>query len=399
MLGVTTMRSYEATHAFLDFSLDIRRFSPSLWMMLGEASSKWDHIAGAPLEPQEAANLHRLYLAKGAAATTAIEGNTLSEEEVIELLEGRATLPPSQNYLRNEVQNIVNAFDWMIEKLGSGADGRIDSAFLQELNRLVLKDLPLDADVVPGEFRQVIVGAGTYKCPAPEDCDFLIQKYSESLNNFPTDLLNPRAYAIIKAIFAHIYFVWVHPFRDGNGRTARLIEAYILLSANCPTPVAHLLSNYFNRTRSVYYQKLDEARLGGQGPVPFIEYAVTGLVEGLREQIQRIRNYQWEVSWVNYVHKFFHDSDGQASKRRRQLVLCMPKEGIPITTRLKNLPAEIRLLYGDKSNMTYSRDIHFLEQAELICQSEGKYHAARQRILAFLPWRKDFEETVALAAE
>jgi Fic family protein len=393
------MRSYEQTHAFLDFSLDVRRFEPTLWVLLGEASSKWDHIAGTPLEPAEAMKMHRLYLAKGAAATTAIEGNTLSEEEVIELIEGKATLPTSQAYLKNEIQNILDAFDAMIERLGEGGNKIIDVPFLQELNRLVLKDLPLEADVVPGMIRQTVVGAGTYRCPPPEDCAYLIQKFCDALNDFPMFGKDPRCCAIIKAIFAHIYFVWVHPFRDGNGRTARLVEAYILLSANCPTPVAHLLSNYFNRTRSLYYQKLDEARLGGNGPIPFIEYAVTGLVEGMREQIQRIRNYQWEATWENYVHKFFHEFDGPAHKRRRKLVLSLPREGVPITTRLKNLPAEIRLLYGDKSNMTYIRDIHYLEGAELICQNSGRYIAARQKILAFLPWRVDIAETVSLAAQ
>jgi len=77
----------------------------------------------------------------------------------------------------------------------------------------------------------------------------------------------------------------------------------------------------------------------------------------------------------------------------------MPDQGVPATTKLKNLPADIRILYGDKSNMTYVRDIHYLEEAGLICQLDGHYYAARQKILAFLPWRRDFEETVALAAE
>ena len=56
---------------------------------VGEAVSKIEHIAGVPLEPESARALHEVYLAKGALATTAIEGNTLSEEEVREHLKGR----------------------------------------------------------------------------------------------------------------------------------------------------------------------------------------------------------------------------------------------------------------------------------------------------------------------
>lgn len=58
-------------------------------MLLGEACSKCEHISSVPLQPKTAAYLHQLYLAKGALATTAIEGNTLSEAEVVKHLEGK----------------------------------------------------------------------------------------------------------------------------------------------------------------------------------------------------------------------------------------------------------------------------------------------------------------------
>ena len=74
------MRTYETTHPWLTFQLDLRKARPQLWMMLGEAQSKCEHIARVPLRPQIAQELHQVYLVKGVLATTAIEGNTLSEE-------------------------------------------------------------------------------------------------------------------------------------------------------------------------------------------------------------------------------------------------------------------------------------------------------------------------------
>ena len=93
---------YKQTHPWLSFTLDTGRFSPKLWMMLGEAQSKCHHIAGVPLQPDTAKELHSLYLAKGALATTAIEGNTLSEEEVKKQIAGVLSLPPSREYLARE---------------------------------------------------------------------------------------------------------------------------------------------------------------------------------------------------------------------------------------------------------------------------------------------------------
>ena len=101
------MRTYEQTHPWLSFSLDLRRMPWTLWALLGEARSKCDHISQTPLRPETAEQLHMLYLAKGALATTAIEGNTLSEREVVDILKGESQLPASKQYLATEINNIA----------------------------------------------------------------------------------------------------------------------------------------------------------------------------------------------------------------------------------------------------------------------------------------------------
>ena len=48
------------------------------------------------------------------------------------------------------------------------------------------------------------------------------------------------AEGILKATLAHLYIAWIHPFGDGNGRTARLVEFMLLSRAGVPSPSAHL---------------------------------------------------------------------------------------------------------------------------------------------------------------
>jgi len=72
---------------------------------------KCEHISGVPLRPSVARQLHMIYLAKGVLATTAIEGNTLTESEVLQHLEGKLELPPSKEYLSKEIDNIIEACD------------------------------------------------------------------------------------------------------------------------------------------------------------------------------------------------------------------------------------------------------------------------------------------------
>jgi hypothetical protein len=103
------MKTYEQTHPWLKFDADFSALSPSLWIILGACQSKCEHIALVPLRPDTRQKLFNIYLAKGALASTAIEGNTLTEQQVLQHLEGRLTLPPSQQYLQKEVDNIVKA--------------------------------------------------------------------------------------------------------------------------------------------------------------------------------------------------------------------------------------------------------------------------------------------------
>ena len=92
---------------------------------------------------------------------------------------------------------------------------------------------------------------------------------------------------------------------DGNGRTARLLELAILLEAGLPQPTCHLLSNHYNQARPAYYRQLDRASKAQNGPYGFIAYALTGFVDGLQDQKRLIREHQWQVAWVHFVHESF----------------------------------------------------------------------------------------------
>ena len=131
--------------------------------MLGECQSKCEHIAGVPLRPDVAENLHRIYLAKGALATTAIEGNTLSEKEVLQVLNGDLKLPPSREYLKQEIDNIVGALNGIWKQVGSGTLPALSVKELEHFNKLVLEGLSVEEGVLPGKIRTHEVGVARYR--------------------------------------------------------------------------------------------------------------------------------------------------------------------------------------------------------------------------------------------
>ena len=388
------MRTYEKTHPWLDFKLDVRELDYTTWLLLGEAVSKIEHIAGVPLDPESANQLHAMYLAKGALATTAIEGNTLTEEEVREHLKGHLQLPPSRQYLTREIDNIVAACNNIGEGVIRGDSDPVTPGEIKGYNHLVLKDLPLQEDVVPGELRSHSVMVGRYRGAPAEDCDFLLRGFCEWLNGLvlPKGLEQP--YSILVAIAAHLYFVWIHPFGDGNGRTARLIEFRFLLRAGFPTPAAHLLSNFYNLTRTEYYRQLDQAGRSGGRMDKFIAYAIQGLVDQLREQLAVIRRMQWDTTWRNYIYERF----GKGSithLRRRRLVLGLSKitdeQGWVNRADIPDLSPRLAREYSSKTARTLSRDINAVVRMGLVERDGRKVRARKDLILAFLPARRQAE--------
>jgi len=386
------MRTFEKTHPWIKFHVNLAEVSPEFWLCLGEASSKCEHLARVPLRPDTAKKLHQLYLAKGAAATTAIEGNTLSELEVLRAVEGTLQVPPSKEYQKQEVENIITACNQIGQQLDAGMLPLLSAELIKAYNRQVLLNLPPGEDAVAGEYRKHSVLVGNIYRGAPwEDCEFLVGRLEEWLNG-PEFSAKPGlelVNAIIKAVLAHVYLAWIHPFGDGNGRTARLIEFHLLLSAGMPSPAAHLLSNHYNETRSEYYRQLDLANKSGGNLLPFLRYAVQGLVDGMRKQMESVWEQQWDITWRNYVHEIFQNKSNPSEVRQRHLALDLGSEsGWVQIGRITELTPRLAKSYASKTPKTVQRDINNLAMMGLIAREGKQVRAKRELIFSFLPLRK-----------
>lgn len=333
----TSERAYKDSHPWITFHVDLRRLSVDTWMLLGEVRSKIEHLSLALLKPEVAAEMNLLYLAKGAHATTAIEGNTLSEDEVLEIVEGRnESPPPSQEYLVQEVTNIVSACNFIKDQRLSGGSAEFAPSAIMDFNERVLTGLELGPDVRPGEIRGRSVVVGSYRGAPAEDCEFLLDRLCAWLNSGDFEPSRPEwavPMALIKAVIGHLYLAWIHPFDDGNGRTARLMEIQTLLAAGMPMPAAHLLSNHYNDTRGEYYRQLDRASRSGGDVLPFLEYALHGFVDGLRLQLTRVWNQQYADRWEQFIYETFGDTHTKARERQRRLVLELSKRDGPVPRR------------------------------------------------------------------
>jgi Fic family protein len=393
-------RPYYRSHPWISFSLDLKTLNCIDWVHLGEALSKCDHIANVALPPAVSALLHQLYVVKGALASAQIEGNSLTEDQARAQIEGNLQLPPTQEYQAKDFDNIRFACDMVAQEVREGRDLRLTPERIKQFNAMVLQGQPIDQDIIPGAVRTrgVIVGS-VYSGPPAGDCEYLLEQLCSWLDQLLDDAYAHgfemlRCVGILRAVLAHLYLAWIHPFGDGNGRTARLIEFQLLLAAGFPTPACHLLSNYYNKTRSRYYQVLRETSQADGYPVwRFVSYAVQGFVEELYEQIQVIQQHQLGLAWQTIVGEVTLGQQEETRSRRRALLLSIPGDQGPDDftplERLSRLNPDIAATYAKKTPKTMTRDINvLLAQGLLVLNESGDaVRPAWEQLFAFLPAR------------
>lgn len=384
------MRGYEKSHPWITFAAtDLNALSPKLWMLLGEARSKCEHLAGTPLRPDIARRLYEVTLVKGALATAAIEGNTLTEEQAEGIFRGTYKAPPSRAYQEREVRNVLDGLMAIDASVMRGDRPAITPALVCEYNRQVLEGTDDDSHVVPGQIRDYSVGVPGYRGAPARDAAHLVERMCEWLESDVFVSPDPDirfALAAASAIYAHLYIAWIHPFGDGNGRTARLLEFLIL--ARCgmvPLPAAHLLSNHYNLTRDRYYRELADAS-GTKKTTNFLAYAVQGLVDGIRDQIEQVRAQQFNVTWINYVHETMARFPSSPSRdRQRSLVLAMPSGSVIQRDEIELLTSRLAVLYAQAGPRTLVRDLNRLRDAGLIVRRGRGWQSNDSIIRAFLP--------------
>lgn len=364
--------------------------------MAGECDAIVRAVSYLPLSPVVRQEMLRVSLVKGAMATTAIEGNTLTEEDVRAIQEGRSEILKSRKYLEQEVRNVLDALNGILDQVvNRHVIVPVTPDLIQSFNRQVGRDLGESFESVPGEFRMREVVVGAYRPPdhrivkelVSQMCEWLKREFGYEQESRPSFLAG-----IVEAIVAHVYLVWIHPFCDGNGRTARLLEFYLLLRGGIPNICAHVLSNYYNNTRSEYYRQLSNAGktcdLTG-----FIRYAISGLHDGLVEILTTAQRHQIASAWRNYLYDRIHAENYSQNVSRRYTKLLAGMDVFTTYSRdqLLVLSPEVAAIYGKITPGTIARDLKVLLGLSLVKEvAPGGYRANISDLIEDLPQVRSF---------
>lgn len=200
--------------------------------------------ARRPLATRAIAALRLYYDLELTHTSTAIEGNTLTARETAELIEHGITVggKPIRDHL--EVMDHQDALGWMRDL--AGRDTPLGEMTVTELHRrVVLRSNPEIAGIYSSLRRRISGSAVVF--PNPAKLPVLMAEFGRWLADSEP---SPGT-----AFEAHLRFVTIHPFADGNGRTARLLMNLLLIRAGYP-PVAIRPED-----RTLYLLSLERAQL------------------------------------------------------------------------------------------------------------------------------------------
>ena len=222
----------------------------------------------------------------------------------------------------------------------------------------------------PGVYRSHGVRAGTYVPPAGrEQIQDLMREFMEWLHGPGTQDWPPT----VKAIAAHFYLISVHPFGDGNGRTARAVESFLLHQARINALGFYSLSNFYYRSWTQYIEALDQVRFkSGHDLTPFILFALEGLVAELESVHQEVLNAVAVIAFRDFASREVLLSPGlgrKAGERMYSLLVGLEAPAAIHDLRSGRHPAASA--YRSVSEKTFSRDMQYLRKRKLIVVKDG----------------------------
>jgi len=265
------------------------KLTNSIVQMLTAIAESKAVIERAKIMPQQELKLRRRALIRMTHSSTAIEGNRLNANQVEALLAQKKIDAPQRDIY--EVQNYLKALKYAEKIVKTGQP--ITEKVLLNIHKLVTNRTLLQEQC--GHYRKTrvfvvrqrsgfpdeIVYTGPVANKVPELCKNLLHWIAENERKE----INP----VIVAGVVHQEIAAIHPFADGNGRTARALATLMLYKLGYDFRRLFALEDYYNSDRQAYYKAINIGENYEERRVdftPWLEY----FVKGFKEEIDNVRS-------------------------------------------------------------------------------------------------------------
>lgn len=265
-------------------------------------------LEAARLSDEWIAKMQARTLILEAHYTTHIEGTHLTLDQSKQLLTGHKIENVDLEDVR-ELLNYKKAFDLVADYLGSGEV--IREGLIREIHKKLVEGVRGDF-ATPGAYRKIqnyVVNSKTkeiiYTPPPAFQVPLMMSELVEWLK--VEQNINP----VLVAGIAQFQLVHIHPFLDGNGRTARLLSTLYLYKTGYDFKRLFTISEYYDRDRSNYYKAIQSVRENGMDMTTWLEYFVSGLATQLQE-VQKRGQQMMKLDVLTIQHNL--------SKREKEVI-------------------------------------------------------------------------------
>lgn len=255
--------------------------TPQLLTLVEQAAALRERIQSAAVELSWIPALQKDTRTRNSHASTAIEGNPLTLEQVRALEEGRE-LSAVETRPKREILNYFAGLRY-VEKHAEKKTLRHVDIF--DLHRLLAGKVMDQGEA--GRYRTIQVRVGRHYPPAAADVSGLMFELLEWWNKRA-----PELSPVLSSSILHYQFEWIHPFADGNGRTGRALALWELYRRGFDSHHIFSVDEYYWEDRPAYYRALDAVRDDGGDLTGWLEYCAQGLCRTLDKVWTRVQSYQ-----------------------------------------------------------------------------------------------------------
>ncbi len=291
---IETTIHYERPQGWISY--DLQRVAQALV----EAKSMVMSLRTIPYQRAWVDDLQKLELKREVAGTSRIEGAEFTERELDAAM--RETPEEMLTRSQKQAQAALRAYRW----LATVPDDRpLTTDLICDIHRLIVTGAD-DDHCEPGAIRardqNVHFGFPRHRgVEGGSECTEIFAQFARALQREYKDH-DP----IVQALAAHYHFAAMHPFLDGNGRTARALEALLLRRAGLRDTTFIAMSNYYYDEKAAYLAALASVRRGQSDLTEFLVFALKGIATQTRRLLNEIQHYVSKELFRNLMYDLFH---------------------------------------------------------------------------------------------
>lgn len=360
----------------------------AVFQLLIEARTAGGVLNRMPYLPQWIEQVHEEQLRLEAAGTSRIEGAQFTEHEQDQALVPTPTSATRLTHSQRQLRAADATYRWLRSR---PAEQPVGAEFIREIHRRIVTGCD-DDHCEPGGTRPDgwNVTFGTPRCRGAEGVQECHTAFAGLAAAIAGEFL--RHDRLIQAVAAHYHIGAMHPFGDGNGRTARALEAFMLRRAGVNDVVMVSLSNYYYEHKDEYLTALYETRQSGHDLTPFLKFALPAVAERCNAVAEEIATNHRRVLFREFARSLF--SKLRSPRRRvlaqRQLQILEILLDVGPST-VYDLVQRVRELYGSLKHPTRAlwRDLIGLLEISAIALKDNQ-------VAANLDWPRESSESEIL---